>query len=97
MKRLVFATLLAFGFAASAQAYAPSDRNPTVYNLNGNKIGVIQLVAHEDGQDIAVLSPAILGTMDLGYHDIAVPVVALQQRPQGGWIALSQGKDVPPV
>lgn len=98
MKLLIFSSLLALGMATSeVQAYEPSGRNPTVYDMQGNEIGLIQLTTQANGQEIAILSPAILATLDLGYHDIAIPTSALRQRVQGGWFALGEEEEVPPV
>jgi hypothetical protein len=62
-----------------------SERNPIIYNLAGDEVGVIRGITDRDGLKAFIVLPTT-ATLDLGYYDVAIPVSALQPRRGGGWI-----------
>jgi hypothetical protein len=60
------------------------DRNPIIYNLAGNEVGVIRGMTDRDGLKAFIVLPT-QATLDLGYYRVAIPASALQPRRRGGW------------
>jgi hypothetical protein len=76
LKAGAIALVLAAISAAQAQ-----ERNPIVYNLRGNEVGVIES-RKPNGDAIMLPTP---GTLGLGYYDVVMPATVLRPRARGGW------------
>jgi hypothetical protein len=79
----------AMTFAAALPALA-QDRNPIVYNHQGNEVGVIQSIK-PNGDAIMLPTQA---TLDLGYYDVVMPAAMLRPRERGGWETIMSNQDI---
>jgi hypothetical protein len=91
LKAGAVALVLAAISAAQAQ-----ERNPIVYNLRGDEVGVIESM-RPNGDAIMVPTPMALG---LGYYDVVMPAAMLRPRARGGWVTLMSNEAIaflPPI
>jgi len=80
----------------SALPVQAQDRNPIVYNHEGNEVGVIQSI-RPNGDAIMLPTQA---TLDLGYYDVVMPASMLRPRARGGWETTMNNQQIaflPPV
>jgi 5-formyltetrahydrofolate cyclo-ligase len=90
------ACMIAVAALAAALPVQAQDRNPIVYNHQGNEVGVIQSIKPNGD---AVMLPT-QATLDLGYYDVVMPATMLRPRARGGWETSMTNEDIaflPPV
>jgi hypothetical protein len=79
-RNVLMAGPIALALAAISVAQG-QERNPIVYNQQGDEVGVIQSIKPNGD---AVMLPT-KATLDLGYYEVVMPAAMLRARARGGW------------
>lgn len=96
IRKILFASAISLTALAAAAPVQAEDRNPIVYNHEGNEVGVIRGIK-PNGDAIMLPTQA---TVDLGYYDVVMPAASLKPRERGGWVTTMNNQQIaflPPV